>query len=201
MVWLVTAFEAFGGATTNSSLIALEHLDLSRWRGKVEFFAPVPVTFAEAWPSVLREANRISSLKGILCLGQAEWRRKIEVEKIALNWIDARISDNAGVQLLNQKVEVDGPDILWSQIPWDRLKPDPDWGTSYSAGTYLCNSLMYNVVRWAKKNHKKAGFVHFPLLDTQHDVGLQSYLPRMEVGVAAQFLARTFDAMADGSFE
>lgn len=196
MTWLITAYEPFGGAHSNSSLIALSELDKNfptRWENQVQFFYPVPVTFDEAWSSVLEKAKAIPDLKGIVCMGQAEPRTKITPEKIALNWIDARIPDNKGFQPKNQKVE-DGPkDLLWSNIPWHLMSPNEHIQGSYFAGTYLCNSLMYNTLSWCIKNKKFGGFIHFPLLESQNDQSLQKLLPRMKVEDAVNSLSLIID--------
>jgi pyroglutamyl-peptidase len=193
MSWLITAFEPFGESQTNSSLITLNNLSESQWNGQVRFFSPVPVTFAEAWPTVLKEAEKIKNLKGILALGQAEMRTRVTPEKLALNWIDARIPDNSGVQIKNEKIDANAAEIIWSNIPWEKFNLDKDIEFSYSAGTYLCNSLMFQILSWCKQNHKMGGFVHFPLLQSQTDSALQKYLPRMPDESAADALRRIID--------
>ena len=193
MTWLITAFEPFDGAKTNSSLIALNQLCESQWNGRVKFFTPVPVTFGDAWSVVKSEAEKISDLRGILALGQAEMRMKVTPEKLALNWIDARIPDNAGVQIKNKKVEDQSPEVLWSPIPWDKFELDSNVDFSYSAGTFLCNSLMFHILSWCQKNKKMGGFVHFPLLKSQKDSSLPTLLPRMADDVAAGTLRRIID--------
>lgn len=162
MKWLVSCYEPFDNAETNSSQILCEQLQ-RRGMKDVRFVGPVPVRFADAWPYLKRE---IQDVDGVLALGQAEGRRKISLECIALNWIDARVPDNAGVQPRLVKV-TDGPDVLWSQIPWANLGQNEMFERSYSAGTFLCNHLMFNVVDWARENGKMGGFVHIPVLACQ----------------------------------
>ncbi len=189
MTWLITAFEEFGGAKSNSALRTLER-SRALESEKIRFFSPVPVNFSAAWSAVRAQAEKISNLKGILCLGQAEWRMKISLEKMAINWIDARIPDNAGAQPKNQKVEASAPDLLWSPIPWEKMPPHPNIEVSNFAGNYLCNSLMFQVLQWCQAQRKFGGFVHFPLLASQREEGLQTYLPRMADEDAAEGFER-----------
>ncbi|MBI3441076.1 MAG: pyroglutamyl-peptidase I [Proteobacteria bacterium] len=184
MTWLVTAYEPFGGAQTNSSLILLNRLREKDWQGSIDFFGLVPVVFAEAWTVVRRELERRPHVKGVLALGQAEWRTKISLERIALNWIDASIPDNDGAQPRNCRINDNAPDVLWSNIPWENLEHSAQRELSYSAGTHLCNFLLYNLLHWGQDNGKTCGFVHIPLLQSQTDAALQKYLPRMPDDIA-----------------
>src|SRR4051794_3014138 len=120
MKWLVSAFEPFGGAQSNSSLIALNQLKQREWNGKAEFFAPIPVTFADAWSVLHKEIAARPGVEGILSLGQVETRGRLRLERVGLNWIDARIADNSGRKPSQAAIQP-GPELLWSPIPWDRL--------------------------------------------------------------------------------
>lgn len=197
MSWLVTAFEPFGGAGSNSSLMLMDRLKTQDWQGRVEFFSPVPVVFSEAWPVVRREIERRPHLKGVLALGQAERRSRISLERVALNWIDAHIPDNLGAQPNQCRIEDGEPEILWSGIPWEKLEPSPHWERSYSAGAYLCNSLMYNILNWCRKNDRTGGFVHVPLIQSQADPVLQKHTERMPDKVAADSLSRIINFLSD----
>src|SRR5260370_421625 len=90
MKWLVSAFEPFGNARTNSSQIIVERLARENWGGKIRFEPNVPVRFADAWEVLRREVEQDPSIDGVLAFGQAEGRKKISLERVALNWIDAR---------------------------------------------------------------------------------------------------------------
>ena len=197
MSWLVTAYEPFGGAQTNSALLLVNQLKTWDWRGRVEFCDPVPVAFAEAWPFVRREMERRPHVRGVLALGQAEGRLRISLERIALNWIDARIPDNHGAQPKQCRVEDGAPEILWSGIPWENLEESPHWERSYSAGTYVCNSFMYSMLNWCRKNGRTGGFVHIPLLQSQKDPVLQAPAPRMADETALDCLSRIVNFLQD----
>jgi pyroglutamyl-peptidase len=183
MKWLVTAFEPFAGAKSNSSLIVAEKLAREDWGGRVRFAFPVPVTYAGAWDFVKAEIDKGPSVDGVLALGQAETRSRISLERAALNWIDSRVPDNSGEQPMNVPIAQGSPDVLWSPIPWTRYTGKGPVERSYSAGTFLCNWLMFRLLAWGLEHKKQAGFVHFPLLDTQTESQFAN-LPRISEDIA-----------------
>lgn len=164
MNWLISAFEPFGGASTNSSLQLLKELEARNQNPRLKFHAPVPVTFSGAWPDLARKIATIPNLQGVLALGQAETRSKICLEYLSLNRIDARIPDNSGKLPPLSHIK-QGPDVLWSNIPWDGFQLTAKTERSYSAGTFVCNALMFELQEWANANGKMAGFVHIPPFD------------------------------------
>ncbi|MDI1229487.1 MAG: pyroglutamyl-peptidase I [bacterium] len=193
-VLLVTAFEPFDGAATNASLILLEKLKQQDWEGRVVFFGPVPVSFDEAWPMIQKEMAKYPDIEGVLALGQAEGRKNICLERVALNWKNASIPDNTGVQPRNARVIAGAPDALSTTFPWQKIGDSPDWQKSYSAGTYVCNTLMYQLLDWSRRENKIAGFVHVPLLASQNaDKHFDAETPRMKDEVAVAALTRIID--------
>jgi len=108
----------------------------------------------------------------VLCLGESGGRGKISLEHAALNWADARIPDHAGAQPRDVKVLERGPNALFSTLPnralEARLKTlELPVEISYSAGTYVCNALFYNLMNWLEETDVQAGFVHLPYLPKQ----------------------------------
>lgn len=192
MKWLVTAFEPFDTAATNSSLIVLEEL-----RGKMKsadliFHSPVPVAFDQSWNDIRQVIDKNPDIEGILALGQAHTRTKISLERVALNWIDARIPDNKGISPPQAPIRAGSPDMHWSNIPWEKFETSPYVERSYTAGTYLCNLVMFEALEWAVAHKKKAGFVHLPVLSSQHDP-VFAKSPRLDVQVAVKETARILE--------
>jgi pyroglutamyl-peptidase len=196
-VLLITAFEPFDGAKTNSSLIMLEKLAEKDWDGRVAFFGPVPVSFAEAWPIIEQEMKRYPDLKGIICMGQAEGTVQISLERMALNWMQAGIPDNDGAKPKGPVIK-GAPSILKATFPWHELEESPLWECSYNAGRYVCNSTMFNAVSWARGEEKHAGFIHLPLLASQKgDPGLGEESPRLDDAKVEKGLSRIIDFALD----
>lgn len=166
MKWLVTAFEPFAHAKTNSSLIVAQALQREYLNAPIEFHFPLPVSYKNAWTDLQSKIQNSERYAGILALGQAEKRQKISLERVALNWIDASIPDNDGITIQNRKIST-GPTTFWNTLPWDHFTLPTNCERSYSAGTFVCNQLMYKLAEWGERHQIPTGFVHLPLVSGQ----------------------------------
>ena len=190
MTWVVACFEPFGGARTNSSLIMHARLRAGEWAGRVEFTPPLPVSFADAWPTLERElAARGRDVAGVLTLGQAAGRATIDLERVALNYVDSELADNLGFVPPRGPL-APGPDVRWSNVPWDAFASEGTCARSYSAGTYVCNAVLYHSLAWAEARGTRAGFVHVPALVSQAEF---AHLPRLDDERAYRALADVLD--------
>ena len=168
---LVTAFEPFGGESVNSSLRVLEQLrppPAARLKRLV-----LPVVFGRSL-EVLEQALDELRPDVVLALGQAGGRAKVSLERVAINLNDARIPDNEGQQPVDTPVVTGGPAAYFSTLPLKRmLKALLGAGipaqVSYSAGTFVCNHLMYGLLHRLAAHHPETcgGFVHLPFLPEQ----------------------------------
>lgn len=168
---LVTAFEPFGGESVNSSLRVLEQFRPppgARLKRLV-----LPVVFSRSL-EVLEQALAELRPDVVLALGQAGGRAKVSLERVAINLNDARIPDNEGQQPVDAPVVMGGPAAYFSTLPLKRmLKALLGAGipaqVSYSAGTFVCNHLMYGLLHCLAARHPEArgGFVHLPYLPEQ----------------------------------
>lgn len=194
-VLLITAFEPFDGAKTNSSLVMLEKLKEMDWQGKVVFLGPIPVSYDDAWPMIEAEMKRHPGLKGVLAMGQAEGRPVISLERRAVNWMSGQTPDNYGVQPKPQQVKKGEAPALWSAIPWQEMEPSKHCEPSYSAGGYICNLVMYHAVHWSHaEDGRLAGFLHIPLLKSQgQDKAFGKDSPRMDDADAIASLKSVID--------
>lgn len=186
MKWLLTCFEPFDQARTNSSEIVWRRLQATDWADEVLFLGPLPVTFQESWVRLEAELAR-NPVDGVLALGQAEGRARVSLETVALNWIDARIPDNAGLQPKMAPIDSSRPLAIWSNIPWAELGENERWQRSYSAGTYVCNYLLFQIMKWAEAEGRKGGFVHIPVLESQMETQFDS-VPKIPDAHAAESL-------------
>ena len=110
----------------------------------------------------------------VLSIGQAGGRNEITVEKVAINLIEARIKDNDGNQPLGTPVRQDGETAYFTNLPIkgivSHIKENNIPATiSYTAGTFVCNSVMYNILYLINKKYPnlKGGFIHVPFLPEQ----------------------------------
>jgi pyroglutamyl-peptidase len=92
---LLTGFEPFAGAASNSSWDAVERV-AQLWSGEAQLVIELlPVTFAGASAS-MRELIARHSPDLVIGTGLADGRAAITPERVAINLEDARIPDNAG---------------------------------------------------------------------------------------------------------
>ncbi|WP_404427757.1 pyroglutamyl-peptidase I [Ureibacillus chungkukjangi] len=103
----------------------------------------------------------------IISLGLAGGRYKITPERIAINMKDGE-PDNNGFAPVDAKIAEEGADAYLTTLPVRRMV-DRLNGEGYpaeisnTAGTYLCNNIMYEGLAYAKnQGNVLAGFIHIP---------------------------------------
>jgi pyroglutamyl-peptidase len=163
---LLTGFEPFAGAASNSSWDAVERV-AEIWDGDAELVIELlPVTFAGA-SSSMRELIARHSPDLVIGVGLADGRDAVTPERVAINVEDARIPDNDGDQPVDRAIAADGPAAYFSGLPVKEIAEAIRAAgipsrVSDTAGTYVCNSLMYSTMRAADGTDAMAGFVHVP---------------------------------------
>jgi pyroglutamyl-peptidase len=176
---LLTGFEAFAGLSSNpSEAIALTFHD--QIIGDARIVSKVlPVDGIKA-PQILSETLTELEPDAVLMLGLAEGRSQIALERVALNVLEYRIPDNAGVTKHGERVLEGANDALFSSLPigeilkvW-REAQIPAY-VSDSAGTYLCNQIMF--LTRALRPHIPAGFIHLPADEILALENLQAFVP------------------------
>lgn len=168
---LVTGFEPFNGGRLNPSQEIVRTIAQRSYDGVELSTAVLPVEYENAWPA-LSAAIAESKPNAVICLGQAEGRRTISFEKIALNLDDARIADNAGVLRTQQPIDPQGPASIESTLPIEQLVFEINSlvipaEVSMSAGTFLCNHVFYRIQQEFAESSVVSGFVHVPLMTEQ----------------------------------
>lgn len=185
---LVTGFEPFGGEAVNPSSIAVnllpEQIDDADIIKRV-----LPVVFGKA-ADQLTELISYELPDAVICTGLAAGREGITPEQIAVNMRHARIPDNAGAQPKQEKILPDGEDGLFSTLPVrEMVQAMNDAGIraeiSESAGTYVCNEVMYRLLDFCRKEFPdmKAGFIHVPLAADYLEHAVQCVPEGKEVSV------------------
>jgi len=103
----------------------------------------------------------------IISLGLAGGRYKITPERIAINVKDGE-PDNNGYTPVDESIYENGADAYLTNLPIrnmvNRLQKEGfPTEISNTAGTYLCNNIMYEGLVYAKQNEGvRAGFIHIP---------------------------------------
>lgn len=170
MKLLITAFDAFGGDEDNISQTVLEALPERVEEAEVCKLL-LPTAFGLAAERAIAAAEALWP-DAIVCLGQAAGRKAITPERVAVNRMDASLPDNAGRQPCGEAIEPGGPAVCFSTLPNEamaeaiRAEGVPA-ALSDSAGTFVCNSLLYAMLRWAARQGSAipCGFVHLPRPD------------------------------------
>ena len=192
---LVTAFEPFNGRDINPSQLILEQLEAPK--GAILIKELLPVEF-KATIEILRNLMKEHQPDIVLSLGQAGNRPEISVERVAINLNNVRSSngktelpDNAGDAPVDKRIVEGAPEAYFSNLPvWEMVKTIQNEGVaaavSYTAGTYVCNHVMYIVLHEVETNYPnmKAGFIHVPFLPEQNPkVGYTMELEKMVNGI------------------
>jgi pyroglutamyl-peptidase len=169
---LVTGFEPFDGQHINPSLEAIKKLSSIMFNAEIHILS-VPTVFRESIRLVIKEIEQIKP-DIVILVGQAGGRKEISIERIAINVDDANIPDNRGIKPINQPIVKDGPNAYFSTLPIYKIVEhlnhnDILASISNTAGTYVCNHLMYGILHHITtfNLHVKAGFIHVPFLHEQ----------------------------------
>lgn len=169
---LVTGFDPFGGESMNPSWESVKLLP-DTIDGNVIEKRLMPCVFVKAG-EVLDKAIEELKPDFVLCIGQAGGRANLTVEKIGINLMDGRISDNDGYKPVDVPIREDGETAYFSNLPVKAMvnairENKVAASVSYSAGTYVCNYLLYTTMYLINKKYPniKGGFIHIPFAPEQ----------------------------------
>ena len=168
---LVTGVDPFGGETINPSIECVKALP--EIEGVELIRLELPTVFKESAKRLNEVINDVKP-DAVLSVGQAGGRPGITMERIAINVDDARIPDNISQQPIDEAIQLDGEAAYFTTLPIKRIvKAIREAGilaeVSNSAGTFVCNHIMYQALFAATKADKpfKAGFMHIPFIPEQ----------------------------------
>ena len=169
---LVTGFDPFGGEKVNPAQEAVKSLP-SEIHGAEIHWVEIPTVFYKSAEVLEAEIVRYQP-NVVLCIGQAGGRTSLTPERVAINQDDARIPDNQGNQPIDTPIRLDGEAAYFSTLPIkamvQAIKEDGLPATvSNTAGTFVCNHLMYQALYLADKKfpNVRAGFMHIPYMTEQ----------------------------------
>lgn len=174
---LLTGFEPFDSDLTNPSE------DWIHWIAKK--ITPIdreiksivlPVTFNGAF-NLFKENYDEFCPDIVILTGLARNRQNLTVERIGINWVDARIPDNNGVTITSQKIEAEGPDGLFTTVSIEEIirlakKSGIEIKLSTSAGEYVCNELLYKALFYTQDKNTNVTFIHLPGMENYDGIYL-----------------------------
>ena len=172
---LITGFDPFDGASINPSWEAVKLLPDSI--GEYELYKlQIPTVFGVAPRAVLEKAAEICP-DVIISVGQAGGRKAVTPERVGINVRDARIADNAGCVPTDEPIAADGPDAYFSTLPVKAMiaainEAGLPGAISNTAGTFVCNDVLYSLLHHYAGTNVRCGFIHVPWLPEQGEPNL-----------------------------
>ena len=197
---LITGFDPFGGETVNPAYEAVKLLP-DTIAGAEIIKLEVPTRFHRAG-AVLENAMQRHKPDAVICVGQAGGRAVITPEKVAINLMDGRIPDNAGYQPVDVPIREGGETAYFTSLPVKAMvQRMRDAGipaaVSYTAGTYVCNYLLYTLLYLIDKKYPnvRGGFIHVPYAMEQV-INKPLGTPSMDLRQIARGLETAVEAVA-----
>lgn len=189
---LITGFDPFGGEKINPAWEAVKGIKDTIEGAKI-IKLEIPTVFNKSIEKV-KEAMELEKPDIVLCIGQAGGRYDMTVERVAINVDDARIEDNEGNQPIDIPVFEDGENAYFSNLPIKAMVEEIKGqgipaSISNSAGTFVCNHIMYGVLYHINKTYKnmRGGFIHVPFINEQVlDKKNQPYMPVEHISKALE---------------
>jgi pyroglutamyl-peptidase len=170
---LLTGFEPYNQSPVNPSeqiVKALTEIEIPN----VSLEAAILPVDLERGPETLLKAVNRTQPEAVVCLGQASRRAVISIERVAVNLLDFRIPDNVGNQVSDQPIVPGAPAAYFTTLPvrkiYETLKGQGiPVEFSLSAGTYLCNQVIFYLLHHLQSQNLNipAGFIHLPALPKQ----------------------------------
>lgn len=199
---LVTGFDPFGNEKINPAIESVKRLP-DKISGadiiKLEINTVAFKSLDQIKNAIIKEKPDV-----VLSVGQAGGRFDITVEKVGINLDDFRIKDNEGNQFIDRPVFRDGPAAYFSTLPVkamvSRIKENGiPASVSYSAGTFICNHVLYGVLYMAAHEFTniRAGFIHIPFLTEQ--VLDKKNMPSMDINTLVKGLTHAIEAIVENS--
>jgi pyroglutamyl-peptidase len=200
---LVTGFEPFAGSRVNPSAEVASRLAGTAIPGVDLAIEVLPVVGVTAGKLLLAALGRIRP-DAVVLLGEHGDSPAIQLERLAVNLRDYRIADNAGRVVTDRPVVRGGPDAIFATLPLRKMLASVvaagvPCSLSNSAGTFLCNEVMYVALHHlgtvSKRRPVPCGFIHVPSLPEQ-TVGSPRPRPSMDAATTTRGIAAAIACLA-----
>lgn len=197
---LITGFDPFGGEKINPAWEAVRALP-DNVDGIEVIKLQLPTVFKKSGKKLFENIDAVKP-DAVICVGQAGGRFEFCVERVAINLDDGRIPDNDGYQPVDTPVFEDGDTAYFTTLPIKAMveelkKASIPAAVSNTAGTYVCNHIMYSLLYYINKNNLniKGGFIHVPYIPEQ--VIDKKGVPYMELARITKALEVSIKAVRD----
>jgi pyroglutamyl-peptidase I len=199
---LVTGFDPFGGEPINPAIESVKKLP-DNIAGAEIIKLEIPTVRGKSLEKI-EKAIQEHNPDIILSVGQAGGRFDITVERVGINMDDFRIPDNEGNQVIDESVFSDGDNAYFVKLPVKAMvqniqKNKIPASVSYTAGTFVCNHVLYGVLYLVEKKYKgkKSGFIHIPFLPEQ--VVDKRNMPSMDLNTIVTGLTAAIEAIVENA--
>lgn len=169
---LVTGFDPFGGESINPAWEAVKVIK-DEIAGAEIVKMQIPTVVGKSIAKIHDKMVEINP-DIVIAVGQAGGRFGVTPERVAINVTDARIPDNEGNQPIDEPIFADGDAAYFSNLPVKAMVQEiKEAGypstLSNTAGTYICNHVMYGILYYIQKEFPNArgGFIHVPYASAQ----------------------------------
>ena len=172
---LLTGFCPFGEHEQNPTELLMEAIESRKgnWPS-LNIKTLVIETAYSACKEQVEEALRAFQPNIVLSFGLNYGSDTIRIERLAINVDHARAADNAGELRSDHLIAPDGDAAYWATLPVAPISEALDanglaWRTSYHAGAYVCNHLLYVALHYCATHNQdtRCGFIHVPPLPEQ----------------------------------
>ncbi|MBZ5875555.1 pyroglutamyl-peptidase I [Chromohalobacter israelensis] len=201
---LVSGFESFGNNIKNPTKELIHKVQEKKLDGVEIKTALLPVEYDNCFYYLKKE---IESFKPdiIISCGLYANRSAISIERLGINIKDTMsedpIPDNRGYAPTDETIDVMGPDAIFTNLPYRKIvnqliKKKIPAHISNSAGTYICNNIMYETLNFTRKKglNTRVGFIHFPA-DT--DMAIENpHMPSLPIEVMLKALVIAIETTA-----
>ena len=202
---LITGFDPFGGEKINPAYEAVKLLP-DQIAGAEVIKLEVPTVFGKG-PQKTVDAIEEYQPDYVLCIGQAGGRSQLTPEFVGINYVQARIPDNEGNQPMNQPLVEGAPAAYFATIPVHAMVEEMKKGgipssVSFTAGTYVCNAMLYCVMHALATKHPtiKGGFMHVPYA-TEQTVNQPAGTPGMNLSDIAKGIELAVKAIIENDVD
>ncbi len=165
----MTAFEPFDNRNANSSLEIMSKFCQSD-KSDVLTKIILPVVYQQ--DEIIQLIKNYDKYDLVVNLGEAANRKRISLEAVALNVMNADISDNHGVFKHSEAIIPGSNAAYVTEIDLKKITNSINSNkieVSYHAGTYICNLVYYRGLHIQSELslNTKVIFIHFPLLNDE----------------------------------
>lgn len=132
----------------------------------------LPVSFSKAWPLLSRTIEETKP-DIVVATGLKRAARGILLERCATNIMDSSRPDVDNTAPSLVPIAPGRPAAYWTRLPLRAILGEFTHDSipatlSSDAGTFVCNSLFYNLLNWASAQDKVlAGFVSLPVVNEE----------------------------------